>query len=53
MKEDMKPQLSAPVRYRKKPKDSSKSVSENLTALLQGKLNASTKSPLHVTDGET
>ena len=53
MKEDMKPQISAPVRHRKKSKDSTKSVSENLTALLQGKLNTSNKSPLHVTDGET
>ena len=48
----MKPQISAPVRHRKKPKGSTKSVSETLTALLQGKLNTSTKSPLRVTDGE-
>ena len=53
MNEDMKPQISAPVRQRKKPKDSTKSVSENLTTLLQDKLHTSTKSPLHVTDGET
>ena len=53
MKEDMKPQLSAPVRHGKESKEATKTVSENLTALLEGKLNTSTTSPLHTTDGET
>ena len=35
MKEDLKPQLSAPVRQGKKSKEATKTVSENLTALLK------------------
>ena len=35
MKEDLKPQLSAPVRHGKESKEATKKGSENLTALLQ------------------
>ena len=35
MKEDLKPQLSAPVRHGKESKENTKTVSENLTALLK------------------
>ena len=35
MKEDLKLQLSAPVRHGKESKEATKKVSENLTALLQ------------------
>ena len=49
----MKPQLSAPARRGKESKEATKTVSENLTALLEGKLNTSTTSPMHTTDGET
>ena len=35
MKEDLKPQLGTPVRHGKESKEATKTVSENLTALLQ------------------
>ena len=49
MKEDLKPQLSVPVRYGKKSKEAPKKLPENLTAVHLPLL----KSPLRITDEET